>query len=210
LPGNSELAEYDPAFPLVRVAEDRGFEPLRAINPTRLPSRRERVRRCRRVDRQAWPGPDGLRLKPRRTVATETRTETTNLHPVACLRRASGRVTKRGRRVAKRLLQRLLAWSRWTVAALCCCSSSPSCDAGRTPQASRVTCGAWLNLASFAWLGQASATAASATGQGRATDPIASKSSWIGSGAPPGVATASRDSQNRALPLSSSHDDESD
>ena len=31
-----------PAFPLVSVAEDRGFEPLRAINPTRFPSERHR------------------------------------------------------------------------------------------------------------------------------------------------------------------------
>ena len=32
----------DPAFPLVSVAEDRGFEPLRAVNPTRFPSERHR------------------------------------------------------------------------------------------------------------------------------------------------------------------------
>ena len=29
-------------FPLVRLAEDRGFEPLRAVNPTRFPSERHR------------------------------------------------------------------------------------------------------------------------------------------------------------------------
>ena len=40
----AELGESVPPFPLVRVAEDRGFEPLRAINPTRFPSRRDRVR----------------------------------------------------------------------------------------------------------------------------------------------------------------------
>ena len=38
------LCEPVPAFPLVSVAEDRGFEPLRAINPTRFPSRRVGVR----------------------------------------------------------------------------------------------------------------------------------------------------------------------
>jgi hypothetical protein len=31
-----------PTFLLVSVAEDRGFEPLRAINPTRFPSERHR------------------------------------------------------------------------------------------------------------------------------------------------------------------------
>ena len=38
----AEPCECDRAFPLVRVAEDRGFEPLRAINPTRFPSERHR------------------------------------------------------------------------------------------------------------------------------------------------------------------------
>jgi len=31
------LAGAIPAFSLVRAAEDRGFEPLRAVNPTRFP-----------------------------------------------------------------------------------------------------------------------------------------------------------------------------
>ena len=62
-----ELDESEPAFPLVRVAEDRGFEPLRAINPTRFPTLGWAVPGCSQsfaeresdIGEQPWTGPDG-------------------------------------------------------------------------------------------------------------------------------------------------------
>src|SRR3954452_24670504 len=38
----ARLVEPDPVSSLVSAAEDRGFEPLRAVNPTRFPSERHR------------------------------------------------------------------------------------------------------------------------------------------------------------------------
>jgi len=57
-----ELVGLDPAFVQVRslrLAEDRGFEPLRAVNPTRFPSRRIGVRDRSQGSAQAWDQPFG-------------------------------------------------------------------------------------------------------------------------------------------------------
>jgi hypothetical protein len=62
------LVEPVPAFPLVSVAEDRGFEPLRAINPTRFPSERHRPlgeSSAEECTGRAWAGRNPPVLVPR-------------------------------------------------------------------------------------------------------------------------------------------------